>query len=308
MSEASDDAFERLWREDTGFFGPGSMMWKVMRSRLLGLAGSRALIMQLAMPDVAQGVLRHSDFMKNPLGRARRTFQKLVKIIFGTKQEAYAALREVGGKHARVVGVLDADTSALRTGQPYSARDDETKLWVLACFADTVFDMHNRLFPPLTADELELFWADWRVFGELFRVPAEIMPRTWADFRRYVDDKVEGRATLQPLEPRMPTVRKLSRRLFRNWLAILLFSGVTTWGLLPEPLRHLALVTPPILQELRHKMAMAIIRFLARLGTRHRFEPDYIGALSRVSATHAGLEPWEARLARDVQQRASQSA
>ena len=67
-SDAVDDDDVR------GLYGPGSEAWALNREAMLLLgAGPRALLLQLAHPQVAAGVADHSDFRVDPWARLRGT-------------------------------------------------------------------------------------------------------------------------------------------------------------------------------------------------------------------------------------------
>ncbi len=48
--------------DDWGYFGPGSVIWRVNQEAAVGLGLGRALLLQLAHPFVAQAVADHSTF------------------------------------------------------------------------------------------------------------------------------------------------------------------------------------------------------------------------------------------------------
>ena len=52
-----------------GFYGPGSMMWRINREAVLLGAGPAALLLQVAHPSVARGVAEHSTFEEDPFAR-----------------------------------------------------------------------------------------------------------------------------------------------------------------------------------------------------------------------------------------------
>ena len=56
-----------------GFFGPGSISWRIDRELLVLAGGSCALLMQAAHPSVAAGVAEHSTYATDPFGRLLRT-------------------------------------------------------------------------------------------------------------------------------------------------------------------------------------------------------------------------------------------
>jgi uncharacterized protein (DUF2236 family) len=55
--------------QNYGYYGPDSTTWKIVSEAVLTLAGTRAVLMQLAHPLVAMGVSVHSSYMTDPLGK-----------------------------------------------------------------------------------------------------------------------------------------------------------------------------------------------------------------------------------------------
>ena len=56
---------------DEGFFGPGSVAWRVSADLSSPVAGLRALLMQALHPLAMAGVAQHSDWRQDPVGRSR---------------------------------------------------------------------------------------------------------------------------------------------------------------------------------------------------------------------------------------------
>ena len=99
-----------LSNNDT-LFVPGTAFWRVNRELLLlNLAGSRALLMELAHPLVAAGVAEYSHFRRHPLARLYRTGRSMADMTFGTVQSALQAARHINNCHRRVRGVLQEGT------------------------------------------------------------------------------------------------------------------------------------------------------------------------------------------------------
>lgn len=71
-----------------GFFGSGSMAWKVNREGMIAMGALRALLMQVAHPMVAQGIADHSDFRRKPLQRVYKTLHAQQMIVFGNVEQA----------------------------------------------------------------------------------------------------------------------------------------------------------------------------------------------------------------------------
>ncbi|MGW0802552.1 oxygenase MpaB family protein [Nonomuraea sp. NPDC002799] len=111
---------------DPGLFGPDSRSWQVLRERSVILGGMRALLMQAAHPRIAAAGQLSRQYETDPWGRLERTLRSLFAIVFGTTQEARAAVRAVNRAHSAVAG-FDPVTAA-----PFSARDEHLLLWVHA--------------------------------------------------------------------------------------------------------------------------------------------------------------------------------
>src|SRR6476469_8545231 len=78
-------------RPDPGLYGPSSEAWSLNREAMLLLgAGPRALLLQLAPPQVAAGVADHSDFRADPWARLDGTLRSYLRIVYGTRTAATA--------------------------------------------------------------------------------------------------------------------------------------------------------------------------------------------------------------------------
>src|SRR5215471_8032715 len=105
--------------QNFGYYGPGSVTWKVAREAVLILGGSRAVLMQLAHPLVAMGVSAHSSYMTDPFGRAERTFVLGELLTFGSAEKAHKAARTINRLHLHVYGDLPIDAGAFTKGTRY---------------------------------------------------------------------------------------------------------------------------------------------------------------------------------------------
>jgi len=251
--------------------------------------------MQLCRPHVAQGVNDHSQFREYPLKRAINTLVALRAIVFSPTSDANAVLDRLRKKHDGFAGTIKAETSSYHAGGHYDAGDQTSKLWVMASLADTVYSMYAQLFGPLPAADAEMLWRDWRKFGSLFHVADDIMPRTYVEFRRYMDDMVDGTGGKQhELVVDGNTVHQLSEVLFTNVVAILTASRALTWGLLPIKIRHLAIQRRKWLISIRHRIVLAIVRALAKhFGGERSYDRQYLKMLKRAGSSMPGLDQWE---------------
>jgi uncharacterized protein (DUF2236 family) len=108
---------------DAGWFGPDSAAWQINGSLTTLVGGLRALQMQACHPLALAGVVQHSDFRSDPLGRLQRTNRYVTTSTFGTTELAEQGAATVTRVHEQVAGVA-------HDGRPYSALDPHLLLWV----------------------------------------------------------------------------------------------------------------------------------------------------------------------------------
>ena len=223
-------------RNYTGqFFSPDSIIWRVDREMALLLAGGRALLLQLAHPKVAAGVAQYSHFQRNPLARLQRTMTAMWSIGFDESTKAYAALERIGNIHNDVRGFVQADEAVPR-GTRYDARDPQLLMWVHATLVDSAIIAYDLFVKPLSFQEKARYYEDSKKLAELFDIPNEVVPQSWAEFNAYFDKMLQGNTLAVG-----PTARFLAHDIVypRPWIlrpAAPLFRVVTA-GLLPERLR-----------------------------------------------------------------------
>jgi uncharacterized protein (DUF2236 family) len=223
---------------DVGLFGPGTVIWRVNREGVLLVGGGAALILQAAHPLVAAGVAEHSNYREDPWGRLYRTLDLTTKVVFGDLRTAEEAARRIRATHKRVQGVTQESGGRYPKGTPYHANDPELLMWVHATLVRTALDVYQRYVGPLTIAEQRAYYDDQKTLAEMFGVPQEQMPDTFAAFNQYLNDTLESdriavTAALRDvveatLRPKLPFIaRPLVDAL-----------NLTTVGLLPERLRE----------------------------------------------------------------------
>jgi uncharacterized protein (DUF2236 family) len=122
-----------------GLYGPGSEAWALNREAMLLLgAGPRALLLQLAHPQVAAGVADHSDFRADPWARLRGTLRSYLAIVYGTRTAARDEIRRLNALHRTI------------TGPTYHARDPDLSLWVHATLVDSTIVSADAWLEPLS--------------------------------------------------------------------------------------------------------------------------------------------------------------
>jgi len=165
---------------DAGFFGPGSVTWRVSTDLGRPVAGLRALMLQALHPLAMAGVDQHSNWRADPVGRLAATSGYLATITFGDRAAAEQAAARVRRIHEHITGT---DTI---TGQRYEASDPALLLWVHATLVDSgivAAGMFGTSLPALDADR---YVAEMVAAAELVGVPAGQVPASLSDLDSYL--------------------------------------------------------------------------------------------------------------------------
>ncbi|HET7702735.1 MAG TPA: oxygenase MpaB family protein [Candidatus Limnocylindrales bacterium] len=164
-----------LISEAAGLYGPDSEAWALNREAMLLLgAGPRALLLQLAHPQVAAGVADHSDFRADPWARLQGTLRSYLRIVYATETAARAEIRRLNALHRTI------------TGPTYRARDPELALWVHATLVDSTIEVADRWLEPLSRARRERYYAETLPIGRAFGIPVDRLPPDLAAFEDYL--------------------------------------------------------------------------------------------------------------------------
>jgi uncharacterized protein (DUF2236 family) len=253
-------------RSDWWLPGPDSLTWRVNREGVLLLGGGRALILQVAQPQVAAGVGEHSNYRTDPWGRIYRTIDVTLKIVFGDEETSRAAADQLRRRHGRVRGVDGG-------GEPYHALDPELLLWVQATLIDTSLLLYERYVGKLTPRDKQLYFEEARLLGEPYGIPRERQPADYREFREYFDDmlargvrvtEIARDVTDAVLRPPLPLVARPALEMFR----------LVTVGYLPPGLRdELGLEWGPRRERLLRASTATIRRLIPLLPSLFRYLP-----------------------------------
>lgn len=109
---------------DPGWFGPGSITWRI-HSEFPGMlaGGLCALMLQLLHPRALAGVYDHSNFREDLVGRLRRTTSFVAGTSYAPTAEVEKLVERVRRIHARVLGRLP-------DGSAYAADEPDLLTWV----------------------------------------------------------------------------------------------------------------------------------------------------------------------------------
>src|SRR3954468_13981348 len=171
----------------SGYFPEGeSILRHVHEQRAVGfLYGQRALLMQATNRVAFTGLLGHTTGLSAPFKRLARTGQAMEAVFFGTRAEADRITSRVRKMHARVR--WDG-----ANGESLGADQLEFLLWILACLADSALAMHHWFVGSLSRNELERFWDEYLLVGELFGLEREHAPACYREFRDWFRGRLES--------------------------------------------------------------------------------------------------------------------
>jgi uncharacterized protein (DUF2236 family) len=206
-----------------GFFGPGSVTWRVHRDPSFSVAGLRALLLQALHPLAMEGVARNTAAADDPWPRLARTAAYVDTLTYGTREEALRSVRRVRALHSR----LGVD-------------DPELLLWVHCCEVDSLLSVARRAGVPLTDDDADRYVAEQVTAAVLIGVREHEVPRSVAALAGYFDAARPSLAVIPEareaaklvLLPPMPTWVRLLTPARPAWgtLASLGFATLPRWA------------------------------------------------------------------------------
>jgi uncharacterized protein (DUF2236 family) len=164
---------------DDGFFGPGSVTWRLHADLSVPVAGLRSLLLQALHPLAMAGVDQHSQWRADPAGRFASTSAYVVTTTYGDRATALAAADRVRKIHEWVRGT---DTV---TGRTYQAGDPDLLIWVHAALVDSglvAADMYGAAFSDADKDT---YVAEMTAAAELVGVPPGRAPASVAELGAY---------------------------------------------------------------------------------------------------------------------------
>jgi uncharacterized protein (DUF2236 family) len=222
------------------YFTDDSMVRRVHREFVVGLAGPRTLLLQATHPVAFAGFFAHTGALDEPYERLARTAQVMDAITFGPRAAADRMTRRVRAMHTRVRGELSEPAGNFPAGTPYAADDPELLLWILACMADSALVVYQRYVRSLSRAERDAFWQDYKVVGREFGLRDADMPAEIEDFERYMTAMVEGDALFVT-----PQARELALQIVMrppvpiHARPMLEVANFVTVGLLPARVRRM---------------------------------------------------------------------
>src|SRR4051794_31869420 len=162
-----------------GFFGPGTVTWRVHSDPSFSVGGLRALLLQALHPVAMDGVAQNSAAREDPWPRLVRTAAYVDTLTFGTRREALRAVRRVRGIHRHLGG------TEVTTGRTYRVDDPDLLLWVHCCEVDSLLSVARRAGVPLSDDDADRYVAEQVTAAVLVGAVAEDVPDSVASLAAY---------------------------------------------------------------------------------------------------------------------------
>ncbi len=161
--------------------GPESLLWRWAGDNRIAFLGGTIGLLQLMHPAIGAGVLDHSNFFEDPMGRVLRSLPRILGVVYDGP-DAEATGREVRSFHNDIKGT---DGS----GRRYHALDPSTFWWAHATFQYMVeqvgdrFDTHR-----ITDAEREGLYLDGVEWFRRYGVSDRAVPADRAAFQVVWDD------------------------------------------------------------------------------------------------------------------------
>ena len=221
------------------YFTDDSMLRRVHREWAVALSAPRALLMQAAHPVAFAGFFMHTGSLDEPYERLERTAEVMDTIAFGSRAKADRMTRRVRAMHRRVAGELREPAGPFPAGTPYRADQPDLLLWILATLVDSALLVYARYVRPLSRDERDAYWQDYKTIANLFGLRDEDMPDTIEDFDEYMEEMLTGDVLHVSDESRRLAVQIVMNPPVPTFaLPLLKSANFATIGLLPERLRR----------------------------------------------------------------------
>ncbi|MGN0095194.1 MAG: oxygenase MpaB family protein [Corynebacterium sp.] len=174
---------DKLARADEGFFGPGSVAWKVWGfpgSALHGFA--RAVTIEHLDPDLVAAVDESGQVIKRTPIRYDRTMEYFAAILVADAQTVTRMSDILMKVHDRSYGVNPV------TGNNYEANRPSSQLWIHITAWHSILYVYEKFGPgKLSRDEENEYWAQCAISAKFQPINQEEIPTTRGEVQAYLD-------------------------------------------------------------------------------------------------------------------------
>jgi uncharacterized protein (DUF2236 family) len=169
--------------EDYGFFGPGSVTWKVWSyPTSISIGFSRAVTIEELDPALIAAVVDSGGVRERTRSRYDRTLRYFALVKFGDTRTAMTASNMLVKVHAKAVG-----TEPL-SGNRYDANHPHSQLWIHLTAWHSILYAYERYGPgKLSPEEEARYWEECAIAAELQTCDPADIPRTREGVREYFE-------------------------------------------------------------------------------------------------------------------------
>ncbi|MFD9890840.1 oxygenase MpaB family protein [Amycolatopsis sp. NPDC059027] len=169
---------------DHGFFGPGSVTWKVWSyPTSLTVGFQRAVVVEELDPGLVASVDATQQIRTRPRTRYDRTLRYFAMVAFGGTYGTMKAADVLVKVHSVGIGIEPG------SGNRYDANDPGSQLWIHLTAWHSILYAYEKYGPGrLSAEDEARYWADCATAAELQTCdPAEV-PRDREGVRAYFEE------------------------------------------------------------------------------------------------------------------------
>lgn len=169
--------------EDYGFFGPGSVTWKVWSyPTSLSLGFQRAVVIEELDPALVASVDHTHAIYDRPRTRYDRTLRYFAMVAFGDSRSTAEAADVLVKIHSKAIGVDPV------TGVSYDANDPASQLWIHLTAWHSILYAYEKFGPGRLSDADEArYWGDCARAAELQTFDPADVPRSREGIRAYFE-------------------------------------------------------------------------------------------------------------------------
>ena len=253
---------------------------RINSERVVLLGWSRAILMQLAHPLIAAGVMQHSSFRGGAIEAAIRlhhTVGAMLSISFGNDERRSAAVAKIRAIHRTVHGTLNAQVGPFGPETRYSAEDPALLLWVHATLVDSSARVYQRVVAPLATEDLDQLCVESAPLLEELGGDPATTPRTWVALQDYLMQVIRRGTLAVTPETRALGIAVLSPQAAGIPLPLSGLHRLVATGLLPPELRDAYGFQWDAVREARFHRALRL------LGRARRAAPRFIACWRQAS-------------------------
>lgn len=264
--------------DDPGLYAPNDAPWVVHADIATTIGGIRSLLVQALHPGSLAGVMQHSRYEHDVLGRLHGTIRWLTISTFGSRTAISNEAMRVRGMHDRVRGKYVSNQQESRS---YRASDQDLLQWVHLAFTDSFLVAHSQYGKAAIPGGPDAYVAQWA--NAVTALGLAEPPTSASELRRMmarydaelvVNEKTRNVISFIKSAPLPLAARPTYRVLF--WAAVDLLP--------PEYARRIGIRIPP--RWLVRPLATAVLRVMRMIiGSRSPLEDAALRRIERLGHT-----------------------